>query len=98
VKKSEAGAGAGISFKPIVKKEGEDAPAAKPVPVVKTTLEDWVGDDDDVNGFHSANRERQQRGGRKKRKKNKATPLSSTNWDDIYDPLRPNSYEEYYVV
>jgi hypothetical protein len=58
VKKSGAGAGAGISFKPIVEKEGDDTPAAKPVPVVKTTLEDWVGDDDDVNGFYSANRER----------------------------------------
>lgn len=38
--------------------------------------------------------EKRQRGGRKKRKKNKESPAVQ-NWDDIYDPSRPNSYEEY---
>jgi splicing factor 45 len=94
---------AGISFKPIagastiaatVPKNDDVAPAlAKPV--VKTTLEDWVGDDEDVNGFYAASSKERQRGGRKKRKKNRATPPPPTNWDDVYDPLKPNSYEEY---
>ncbi|CCX04861.1 Similar to DNA-damage-repair/toleration protein DRT111, chloroplastic; acc. no. P42698 [Pyronema omphalodes CBS 100304] len=75
-------------------KEGPTAPATVAKPVVKTTLEDWVGDDEDVNGFYSSHKDRP-RGGRKKRKKNKATPPPPTNWDDVYDPLRPNSYEEY---
>jgi len=67
-----------------------------PKPVTKVTLADWTadGDDEDVNGFFGG--EKRQRGGRKKRKKNKEE--SSTvvqNWDDIYDPSRPNSYDEY---
>ena len=39
--------------------------------------------------------EKRQRGGRKKRKKTKGDSHASQNWDDIYDPSRPNSYEEY---
>ncbi|KAI5784612.1 hypothetical protein EDC01DRAFT_789147 [Geopyxis carbonaria] len=68
--------------------------AAPTEPVVKTSIDDWVGDDD-VNGFYSAQPKERARGGRKKRKKNKATPPPPTNWDDTYDPMRPNSYEEY---
>lgn len=45
-----------------------------------------------MGGFHAA--EKRQRGGRKKRKKNNETRIVQ-NWDDIYDPSRPNSYEEY---
>lgn len=48
-------------------------------------------DEDDVNGFYEQKRER---GGRKKRKKNKEAPMVQ-DWDDIYDPARPNNYEEY---
>jgi len=65
---------------------------ARPPP--KNTLADWTADgDDDVNGFYGA--EKRQRGGRKKRKKNKEETQIPQNWDDIYDPSRPNSYEEY---
>lgn len=65
---------------------------AKPPP--KNTLADWTADaDDDVNGFYGG--EKRQRGGRKKRKKNKEETQIPQNWDDIYDPSRPNSYEEY---
>ena len=46
-----------------------------------------------MNGFYGA--EKRQRGGRKKRKKNKEETQIPQNWDDIYDPSRPNSYEEY---
>ncbi|KAL8766450.1 MAG: hypothetical protein Q9209_006744 [Squamulea sp. 1 TL-2023] len=65
-------------------------------PPIKSTLSDWAAvlddGDDDVNGFHAG--EKRQRGGRKKRKKNKEIHVVQ-NWDDIYDPSRPNSYEEY---
>ncbi len=64
-------------------------------PPAKTTLAAWTADDedDDVNGFHGG--EKRQRGGRKKRKKNKEESRVPQNWDDIYDPSRPNNYEEY---
>ncbi|KAH7407716.1 hypothetical protein BKA64DRAFT_775810 [Cadophora sp. MPI-SDFR-AT-0126] len=64
-------------------------------PAAKTTLADWTGlDDDDVNGFYGG--EKRQRGG-KRRKKNKPREeyVAFQDWDDIYDPSRPNSYEEY---
>ncbi|KAI4113197.1 MAG: hypothetical protein LQ345_005772 [Seirophora villosa] len=38
--------------------------------------------------------EKRQRGGRKKRKKNKESSTVQ-HWNDIYDPSRPNAYEEY---
>lgn len=61
---------------------------------VKSTLADWtVADDDDVNGFYGG--EKRQRGGRKRRKKNKEDYEVVQDWDDIYDPSRPNNYEEY---
>lgn len=60
----------------------------------KSTLADWTAaDDDDVNGFYGG--EKRQRGGRKKRKKNREEEHVTQNWDDIYDPSRPNNYEEY---
>ena len=65
-------------------------------PITKVTLADWTaeGDDEDVNGFFGG--EKRQRGGRKKRKKNNEEPIVVVqNWDDIYDPSRPNGYEEY---
>jgi splicing factor 45 len=70
------------------------APAAAK-PAVKSTLADWAnaGDDDDVNGFYVG--EKRSRGGRKRRKKNREEYTAPQNWDDIYDPSRPNSYEEY---
>ncbi len=64
-------------------------------PPAKTTLADWTGiDDDDVNGFYGG--EKRQRGG-KRRKKNKPREehIAVQDWDDIYYPSRPNSYEEY---
>lgn len=68
---------------------------AAPKPVTKSSLADWTStfDDDDVNGFYGG--EKRQRGGRKKRKKNREADVVLTNWDDVYDPSRPNNYEEY---
>ena len=61
----------------------------------KTTLADWTaeGKDNDFNGLYGG--EKRQRGGRKKRKKNKEESHIPQNWDDIYDPSRPNNYEDY---
>ena len=61
----------------------------------KTTLADWTaeGEDNDFNGLYGGGK--RQRGGRKKRKKNKEVSHIPQNWDDIYDPSRPNNYEDY---
>lgn len=58
---------------------------------MKSTLSDWAAEKED-GAFYPA--EKRQRGGRKKRRKTKETTIVH-NWDDIYDPSRPNSYEEY---
>jgi splicing factor 45 len=67
-------------------------PATQALQPVKSTLADWTADDDDIHNFYG---EKRQRGGRKKRKKNRDAEEISQNWDDIYDPTRPNNYEEY---
>jgi splicing factor 45 len=60
----------------------------------KSTIADWTGDDDDINGFYTA--EKRQRGGRKKRKKNnQQEERVMLDWDDVYDPSRPNIYDDY---
>ncbi|EAW10147.1 putative G-patch DNA repair protein (Drt111) [Aspergillus clavatus NRRL 1] len=70
------------------------ASATAPVAAPKTTLADWAAtEEDDINGFYAG--EKRQRGGRKKRKKNREAQAMVQNWDDIYDPSRPNIYEEY---
>jgi splicing factor 45 len=68
--------------------------ASRPQP--KSTLADWTatGNDDDINGFYGGG-EKRQRGGRKKRKKNREEHMAAQDWDDIYDPSRPNNYDEY---
>ena len=53
-----------------------------------------AGEDDDVNGFYGGG-EKRQRGGRKRRKKNREEYAVAQDWDDIYDPSRPSSYDEY---
>jgi splicing factor 45 len=71
-----------------------DIPAPPPAPP-KTTIADWTAtasDDEDASYFYA---EKRQRGGRKKRKKNKTAAPVTQDWDDIYDPSRPNNYEEY---
>jgi len=61
---------------------------------VKSTLADWTGIDDDVNDFYAGG-EKRQRGGRKRKKQKKDEYVAAQDWDDIYDPSRPNNYEEY---
>ncbi|MCJ1429056.1 hypothetical protein MMC29_006969 [Sticta canariensis] len=64
-------------------------------PQAKNTLADWTADPgaNEEGDYYSV--EKRQRGGRKKRKKAKEDSHASQNWDDIYDPSRPNNYEEY---
>ena len=72
-----------------------DQPLA-PQTATKTTIADWTttaSDDENVNDFLGG--EKRPRGGRKKRKKNRAPEELVQNWDDVYDPSRPNSYEDY---
>ncbi|KAI9696929.1 MAG: hypothetical protein M1836_004890 [Candelina mexicana] len=70
-------------------------PEFGPDPKLTATLADWTApaDDEDVNGFYGGGK--RQRGGRKKRKKTREELHVPQNWDDIYDPSRPNNYEEY---
>ncbi|KAF4616215.1 hypothetical protein G7Y89_g15191 [Cudoniella acicularis] len=86
---------------PLDKPAQSSSPASGPHistrPAAKSTLADWTatGDDDDVNGFYGGG-EKRQRGGRKRRKnKHREEHVAIQDWDDIYDPTRPNSYEEY---
>ncbi|CCU82488.1 G-patch DNA repair protein [Blumeria hordei DH14] len=65
---------------------------SKPTQVFKTSLADWTGDKDD-DTFYGG--EKRQRGGRKKKKKNREDYTIIQEWDDIYDPTRPNNFEEY---
>jgi splicing factor 45 len=73
-----------------------DQPLAPQPAPTKTTIADWtttVEDDEHANDFFGG--EKRPRGGRKKRKKNRAAEEIVQNWDDIYDPSRPNTYEDY---
>ena len=66
-----------------------------------STLADWTAAaNDGVNALYGGGGagEKRQRGGRKRRKKNHRDGEEAhrrQDWDDIYDPSRPNSYEEY---
>lgn len=70
----------------------QDATSTPAQPVNKTTLADWTAEPEDGD-FYAGQRIR---GGRKnkKRKKNKQE-AERPQWDDIYDPTRPTSFEEY---
>ncbi|TID15528.1 Diphosphomevalonate decarboxylase [Venturia nashicola] len=73
-------------------KAQQDASSTPAQPVNKTTLADWTAEPEDGD-FYAGQRIR---GGRKnkKRKKNKQE-AERPQWDDIYDPTRPTSFEEY---
>ena len=76
-----------------VKKAAPADPVPETQSVPKTTAADWTNDADD-DDYYAASSKRE-RGGRKKRKKNKQDEPVIQDWDDIYDPSRPNNYEEY---
>jgi splicing factor 45 len=60
------------------------------------SLADWTAEDDDANGLYFD--EHRERGGKKKKKKKKKADEEKPalqDWDGLYDPTRPNNYEEY---
>jgi splicing factor 45 len=63
------------------------------------TLADWTAEGEDEDHYeHSRERRReqnQQRKRQRKRKKQGDREPTPQDWDDIYDPTRPNNYEEY---
>jgi hypothetical protein len=61
-------------------------------PAVKMSLADWAEGD---GYYYEDPRESRERGGRRKKKKKKAEEPVRQDWDDLYDPTRPNNYEEY---
>lgn len=61
----------------------------------KNTLANWTTDAEDRETAEAYPAEKRQRGGRKNRKKNRDGSSVPQNWEDIYDPSRPNNYEEY---
>ncbi|KAF9637396.1 hypothetical protein BFW01_g8292 [Lasiodiplodia theobromae] len=63
-------------------------------PPSKASLADFIGDDDD-NGFYAASQPRERGGRKNKKKKKKNYEAQEQNWDDIYDPSRPNDYNQY---
>lgn len=61
----------------------------------KNTLANWTTDVEDRDIVDTYTAEKRQRGGRKNRKKIRDDSHALQNWEDIYDPARPNNYEEY---
>jgi splicing factor 45 len=83
---SDAAAPPGASEKPGI--------ATLAQPAAKMSLADWTGQDGDDFYFEDTRGPRQ-RGGKKKKKKKKDAEPEVQDWDDLYDPTRPNNYEEY---
>jgi splicing factor 45 len=66
-------------------------PAQQQPNVQRSNFEDWVVNDNEDDFYYQDARPRNNR--RKKNKKNKREP--AWEWDDIYDPTRPNNYADY---
>ncbi|KAK8224488.1 G-patch DNA repair protein [Phyllosticta capitalensis] len=95
-KKSASGVQSSSSPDPSNKTGAPKVVALAANPPSKTTFADWTADDDDVNGFYTATHKYRERGGRKKKKKKQQQEQElEQNWDDIYDPTRPNDYSQY---
>ncbi|OJD28805.1 g-patch dna repair protein [Diplodia corticola] len=74
------------------KSSGAVALAANPPS--KASLADFLGNDAD-EGFYAASQPRERGGRKNKKKKKKNYEAQEQNWDDIYDPTRPNDYNQY---
>jgi splicing factor 45 len=63
----------------------------------KRTLAEWAtrNEDDEFLEDEMERRKEENKQKRKKKKKKVVEAPVPQNWDDVYDPMRPNSYEEY---
>ncbi|KAG4301351.1 hypothetical protein PCK1_002277 [Pneumocystis canis] len=59
------------------------------------TLDYWSHKDDDINEGYDVLENKKTTKNRKKKKKIKDCNVEAISWDDIYDPFKPNDYEEY---
>lgn len=67
--------------------------AADPEQVSRPTIDDWAAVDDDIEYFAD---KKTLRGGRKKKnKRENGDGFQYQDWTDIYDPSRPNTFEEF---
>lgn len=88
-----------VGFPPLVHTKTSDISAPEDIfsasrTQPKNTLADWTAEPElGEGGFYNV--EKRQRGGRKKRKKNLEDSQTLHNWDDIYDPSRPNTFDDY---
>jgi len=64
---------------------------------VRQTFEDWVGDDDDVNGFYTEQKysRKKQNKKNKQQKKDYDEPPAEENWDEQYEFTKPTDYRKY---
>lgn len=60
---------------------------------VKSSIADWAGTEEDDLEYYVG--EKRQRGGRKKRKKNRQPQEVEIDWDEIYDPVKPTNFAAY---
>ncbi|GME28108.1 g-patch dna repair protein [Neofusicoccum parvum] len=63
-------------------------------PPSKASLADFLNDDGD-DGFYAATQPRERGGRKRKKKKKQQYEQQEQNWDDIYDPTRPNDFNQY---
>lgn len=63
---------------------------------MKSSITDWIGDDDEDLEYYGGDR-RRERGGRRRKKKQKEDirDFSRPNWDAPYDFMRPTTFEEF---
>lgn len=61
----------------------------------RSNFEDWIGDEDDE--YYYQDRKQNNRRNRKKKKQQQYQQQEQPtwDWDDIYDPTRPNNYSDY---
>lgn len=63
--------------------------------IQRSTFDDWVAAAEEDDEFYYQDRPRAPRGGKNRKKKNKGQEVRTWDWDDIYDPSRPNVYADY---
>ncbi|KAG4304137.1 hypothetical protein PORY_002501 [Pneumocystis oryctolagi] len=95
---------AALQFQPIrrppqTKKNTKKTPSTYVQPHIVlqnvSSLDYWSHKDEDINENYDNIEARKTAKNRKKKKKTKDMEVETISWDDPYDPLKPNDYEEY---